>query len=321
MTFGSLFAGIGGMDLGLERAGMTVRWQVEIDPFCNRVLAKHWPNVVRHRDVREVGAHNLEPVDLICGGFPCQDISVAGGGAGLHGARSALWFEYLRILQELRPAWVLIENVPALRTRGIDTVLDGLGEAAYTTWPLVVGARHVGAPHRRDRVWIVAHRSGEGLEGRGTRASGAGAKLSQPSGSSRDGGLDDADARRRGRQDDAVRAGRHESVGVDAAVADANSDGFYRQRVGRLREDQRIDGQKAVRGRDAHRRYDWPSRPGAAQHEWEEPRTTEPSLGGATDGLSQRLAGRHRRAALKALGNSVVPQVVERIGRAILEAA
>ena len=101
MRFGSLFAGIGGMDLGLERAGMECAWQVEIDPYCQKVLAKHWPDVQRFGDIKDCGAHNLEPVDLICGGFPCQDISLAGKGAGIEGERSGLWSEYHRIICEL----------------------------------------------------------------------------------------------------------------------------------------------------------------------------------------------------------------------------
>ena len=91
MRFGSLFAGIGGFDLGLERAGMECVWQVEIDDFCNRVLEKHWPHVKRYRDVHDVGEHNLERVDLICGGFPCQDISNSGSKRGINGERSGLW--------------------------------------------------------------------------------------------------------------------------------------------------------------------------------------------------------------------------------------
>ena len=219
--------------------------------------------------------YHLQRVDLIAGGFPCQDISVAGKGVGLDGERSGLWFEYLRIVQELRPTWVLAENVPALRTRGADTVLDGLAAAGYSCWPLVVGARHVGAPHRRDRVWIVAHASRDESE------------------------------RRRGSED----------------VADCDGIGRDGQWGGWLREGQRIDGQEAVGGRDVDGCHRWPSRPGTAQYDWEEPRTVESPLGGAAYGLSERLAGRHRRNALKALGNSVVPQVVEAIGRAILEAA
>ncbi len=97
LTFGSLFAGIGGFDLGFERAGMVCKWQVEIDDYANRVLAKHWPAVHRERDIRQCGAHNLQPVDVVCGGFPCQDISYAGLGAGLEGERSGLFFEAVRV--------------------------------------------------------------------------------------------------------------------------------------------------------------------------------------------------------------------------------
>jgi DNA (cytosine-5)-methyltransferase 1 len=131
ITFGSLFAGIGGFDLGFERAGMSCKWQVEIDDYANRVLAKHWPDVARHRDIRSVGGHNLSPVDIICGGFPCQDISYAGRGAGLDGERSGLFFEAVRLVCELRPRVVVLENVAALLTRGLDRVLGTLAEIGY----------------------------------------------------------------------------------------------------------------------------------------------------------------------------------------------
>lgn len=158
MRVGSLFAGIGGMDLGLERAGMEVVWQVEIDPFCQRVLAKHWPDAKRFNDVREVGAHNLEPVDLICGGFPCQDISHAGKGRGIeNGTRSGLWFEMHRIIRELRPRVVLVENVAALLVRGAGTVLGDLAESGHSAEWGCLPASSVGAPHRRDRVFIIAY--------------------------------------------------------------------------------------------------------------------------------------------------------------------
>lgn len=113
MTIGSLFAGIGGLELGLERAGLgPVVWQVEIDPYCRSVLARHWPNAVRYPDVQRVGSANLSPVDIICGGFPCQDVSGAGKGAGLAvGTRSGLWYEYRRIVAELAPRVVVAENV------------------------------------------------------------------------------------------------------------------------------------------------------------------------------------------------------------------
>ena len=158
MTHGSLFTGIGGIDLGLEWAGFETAWQVEIDPFCNLILAKHWPSVPRFTDVKSVGQSNLTPVDLISGGFPCQDLSLAAGGKkrGLH-ERSGLWFEYARIVRELRPRWVLVENVPNLRNHGADTVLGDLEAAGYTCGASVVGVETFGAPFKRERVFILAH--------------------------------------------------------------------------------------------------------------------------------------------------------------------
>lgn len=161
MTFGSLFAGIGGLDLGLERAGMICKWQVEIDPFCQKVLAKHWPDVARYEDVRDVGGHNLEPVDLICGGFPCQDVSLAGKRAGLEGQRTTLWSEFARIIGEVRPRWVLAENVPGLLSsdngRFFGNVLRDLAACGYDAEWDCIPAAAVGASHRRDRVYIVAY--------------------------------------------------------------------------------------------------------------------------------------------------------------------
>ena len=160
LTFGSLFAGIGGFDLGLERAGMRCEWQVEIDPYARAVLAKHWPNVRRHEDVRTFPPPEGEwGVDVICGGFPCQDISVAGKGAGLAGERSGLWYEFARIIGELRPRYVIVENVAALLARGMGTVLGDLSTLGYDAEWHVIPASAVGAPHRRERVWIVGFRS------------------------------------------------------------------------------------------------------------------------------------------------------------------
>src|SRR5690348_11422468 len=113
MTVGSLFAGIGGFDLAAERVGWEIKWQVEIDDYCTKVLEKHWPHVRRYRDIRTVGSE-LERVDLVCGGFPCQDISFAGDGAGLDGERSGLWRDFRRLVGELRPRYVVVENVAAL---------------------------------------------------------------------------------------------------------------------------------------------------------------------------------------------------------------
>jgi len=156
-----LFSGIGGFSLGLHRAGMQTVAFCEINPFCRQVLAKHWPEVPIYHDIRTLTAARLAAdgvvPDIICGGFPCQDLSVAGKGVGLTGARSGLWFEFLRIIAEVGPRWCIIENVPALRTRGLDTVLGGLAAIGYDAEWHCIPAAALGAPHRRDRVWIVAY--------------------------------------------------------------------------------------------------------------------------------------------------------------------
>jgi DNA (cytosine-5)-methyltransferase 1 len=161
LTFGSLFAGIGGIDLGLERAGMTCKWQVEIDPFCQKVLQKHWPNVARYEDVRTVGKHNLEPVDLIAGGFPCQDVSLAGLQAGMEGERSSLWKEYARIIGEIKPRWIVAENVRGLLSsndgRFFGEVLRDLADRGYDAEWDCLPASAFGAPHQRERIFIVAY--------------------------------------------------------------------------------------------------------------------------------------------------------------------
>ena len=130
MTHGSLFSGIGGFDLGFQRAGIETLWQVEIDGYCRRVLARHFPGAERYEDVRSCGVRNLRAVDVISGGFPCQDIS-NGKRAGIDGERSGPWSEYARIIRELRPRYVVVENVAALLGRGMERVLGDLAACGY----------------------------------------------------------------------------------------------------------------------------------------------------------------------------------------------
>lgn len=157
-----LFSGIGGFSLGLERTGgfETVAF-CEIEDFPRRVLAKHWPDVPCYRDVRELTAERLATdgiaVDVICGGFPCQDISTAGKGAGLSGERSGLFYEVARLVGELGPRFVILENVGALLSRGLDAVLGTLASLGYDAEWHCIPASAVGAPHRRDRIWIMAY--------------------------------------------------------------------------------------------------------------------------------------------------------------------
>ena len=159
ITIGSLFSGIGGFELGLERAipGSRTIWQVEQDAFCQKVLQKHWPDAKIYDDVVVVGVSNLEPVDVLCGGFPCQGISNAGKKEGLEDERSGLWWEMLRIIGELQPRVVVLENVAALFVRGISDVLGSLASIGYDSEWTIVSAAECGAPHRRDRVFIVAY--------------------------------------------------------------------------------------------------------------------------------------------------------------------
>jgi DNA (cytosine-5)-methyltransferase 1 len=166
-----LFSGIGGMALGFERAGFQPVALCEMHTFARNVLARAWPAIPCYPDIRQLSADVLRDdgvpwADVLCGGFPCQDISLAGRGAGLDGAQSGLWGEMLRLVQECRPAWVVVENVPALRVRGADRVLGGLEAASYACWPVVVGAAHAGAPHRRGRVFILAHATSARLANR-----------------------------------------------------------------------------------------------------------------------------------------------------------
>lgn len=156
-SIGSLFSGIGGFDLGLEQAGCgSTIFQVELDPYCNRVLERHWPLAERHLDVRSVGKHNLPRVDILCGGFPCQDESLAGKRRGLDGERSGLWFEYRRVIEELAPRAVFIENVLGLRTSGLPRVLSDLAHLGFDAEWTCIPAAALGAPHLRRRIFIVA---------------------------------------------------------------------------------------------------------------------------------------------------------------------
>ncbi len=292
LTIGSLFSGIGGLELGLERAGMgPVCWQVERDPYCREVLAKHWPEARRFEDVQEVGSGELDPVDVICGGFPCQDISAAGAGAGLGGERSGLWFEFLRIIREMEPRFVIVENVSALLIRGMGTVLGGLAESGYNVEWDCIPAQAVGAPHRRDRLFLVARRISDPV-GDPLRV-----KPERGEGSSQ-----------------AADGGDTEPSHLGGEVAGADGGRSQAERGGGV-----FDGERSPRGYDSHRRdmsHIWPPSPGDL-HAWGRmPDEAQPAICRVAHGVPRGMD----RDRLKALGNAVVPQVAEVIGRAMMEA-
>jgi DNA (cytosine-5)-methyltransferase 1 len=264
-----LFSGIGAFSLGLERAGMKTISFCEIDPFCRRVLAKHWPGVRCYHDVRELSAQHLTAdgigsIDVICGGFPCQDISVAGRGAGINGARSGLWSEYARLIGEIRPRYVIVENVAALLGRGLGDVLGDLAALGYDAEWHCIPASAVGAPHIRDRIWIVAYADRRGWREQGDVCE---AQIGGPA------------------TGHTLRRGSY--------VADTD-----RTRLA-LRD-----------GRDLTR---W-ARASVAGDDWW---AVEPDVGRVVDGPAGKV---DRRKRLIGLGNSLVPQIPELIGRAIMAA-
>lgn len=166
LTHLSLFSGIGGLDLAAEMAGFKTVGQCEWADFQTKVLEKHWPDIPRWRDIRTLTGESfyektgLRTVDVISGGFPCQPFSVAGERKGQDDDRY-LWPEMLRVIEELRPTWVLGENVPGIVNLALDTVLSDLEGRGYACWPFIVPACGVDAPHKRERVCIVAHRVSE----------------------------------------------------------------------------------------------------------------------------------------------------------------
>jgi DNA (cytosine-5)-methyltransferase 1 len=164
MIYGSLFSGIGGFDLALDWVGMQCAWQVEIDKYCTKILTKHWPSVPKFRDIKDCGINNLSYVDVICGGWPCQPFSKAGKQEGKDDPRY-LWPEMFRIIKELRPTWVIGEQVAGFIKMALDDTLSDLENLNYSTRSFIIPACGVAAPHRRDRVFMVAHAEGKLLHG------------------------------------------------------------------------------------------------------------------------------------------------------------
>ena len=312
-----LFSGIGGFSLGLERAGMRTVAFCEIEPYCRAVLRKHWPTVSCYEDVRTLTAERLSAdgiaVDLICGGFPCQDISVAGKGAGIEGERSGLWSEYARLIGEIRPRFVIVENVAALLGRGMGRVLGDLAEIGYDAEWNCISAADVGAPHRRERIWIVAYSS----DSEGARFGQHGGTILSKQKSVRSGGSGQS-----------LAYGYSQRLALGRIIAATSAVGGHRL-GSRSRSRSRSDGdgiasseQNGPMAYANERRLSQPEpesgeertsgtskRPCLASGGWW---SAEPNVGRVADGVPRRVD------RLRGLGNAVVPQIPEIIGRAIL---
>lgn len=305
----SLFSGGGFHDLGLQWAGMEIVGQIEIKEECQPFLKGNFPKAKRWRDIQTVSVADIRRqcgrIDLITGGFPCQDISTAGKGKGITGEASGLWREMWRIIRGIRPDWLLVENSPALRVRGADGIFSALEAIEYTTVPLVVGAIHAGASHERRRVFVVAYhnrlarRASEDEAGR--RLVEAVQELTQPESASIS--LEHINGPRLAQGGVSSRYAKKitESKHANKDVADIDGADLWQQ----LRRRCRTCGQDSpfafVAGQGIH------------QHDWEELRTFEPVMGSPIDGRTARIL-------TEMLGEANPPPLLMMIGRAIMTA-
>jgi len=288
-----LFAGIGGFTLGLERAGFETVAFCEIEPYAQKVLQKNWPEVPIYDDVRQLTAERLAAdgigVDVITGGFPCQDISLAGRQAGIEGERSGLWGEIARLISELQPRYAIMENVTNLISgdsgRWFGRVLGDLAEIGYDAEWHCIPASAIGAHHHRDRVWIICYPREVLLE------------------NSRHGRRWDTESATRGQDAQTERqCDTDQTIRPSEDVADTQCIGQSRQGM---------HGRSFSTKAHKDRQTDWLiNRCEGNEASWD----VEPDVGRVVDGIPNRS---HR---LKCLGNAVVPPIPELIGRAILEA-
>ncbi len=305
MRVGSLFSGIGGIELGFERAGgFETAWFVENDPHAQAVLRKHWPDAAIYDDVTTVDFTNVPRIDILTGGFPCQDISNAGKRAGIEGSRSGLWSHCVRAVRDLRPRLAMFENVSALTRRGLDAVLCDLAAIGYDAEWYCVPAAAVGAPHRRDRIAILAYPDS-------CMASDGGQRSDTPRESTVGG--DERSGSDRDAREESSRGTREDTI-----VADTNGIGCVHGQV----------EEQSDRGRESSQRDAWKSGPKVAHScgtrlERKQPEegptagrgwwAVEPNVGRVANGVP------HRVDRIKRLGNAVVPQWAEAIARAVKE--
>ena len=285
-----LFSGIGGFSLGLKRAGMETIGFCEIDPFCRKVLAKHWPDVTVHTDIRGLDGKDYKGrADVVCGGFPCQPFSQAGKRRGTEDDRH-LWPEMLRVISEVRPTWVIGENVIGFVKMELDSVLSDLEREGYQTRAFIIPACSIDAPHKRDRVWIISHANSEG-ESDGPINEGPRPRQLEL--------MADPDSGFSPVTQQAVQAGRATTISSSKDVADSESERVQRLWSSGEQKPHTYGGQKlSLCGSE---------RPEPAY--WE----AEPGMGRVVDGIPDRVD------RIKGLGNAVVPMVVEVIGNAIME--
>jgi len=299
-----LFAGIGGFSLGLERTGgfETVAF-CEKDEKAQLVLKKHWPDTPVYGDIKELTHERLQSdgivPDIITGGFPCQDISAAGKGKGIIGERSGLWSEMFRLIRDVRPTWALVENVSALRSKGLALVLQDFCSVGYCAEWHCIPASAVGAPHQRDRVWITAYRNTDSEGQPVVSEHGEASGLQEHVANTKRG--------RCGKNGEQRGVEEIYGSGTHAKLPPKKSSAYVADATG-----QRCEGPWEF----GNTRYSTPPIQGEAakfinvgfQHIW----SPEPDVGRVANGVPNRVD------RLRQLGNAVVPQIPELLGNAIL---
>ena len=274
LKVGSLFSGIGGLDLGLERAGMNVIWQSEIDEYSNKVLKKHWPEVPNHGNIKTIKWGNIEPINVICGGYPCQPFSSAGKRNGTSDPRH-LWPWVKSAISELRPSYAILENVRGHLTLGGLQVIGQLAEIGYNAEWRIISAAGLGAPHRRDRVIIVAYPDN-------TRDRTPNSNLEREKSSCK--------------QEQELDISWNRISGRGTNLADTASP----RRKTLIQQTETIRATNVKQPNlQTRSSYDW----------WQ----VEPDVGRVANGVSDRVD------KLRGLGNAVVPQLAEYVGRLVID--
>jgi DNA (cytosine-5)-methyltransferase 1 len=316
LTVLDLFSGIGGFSLGLERAGFETIAFCEIESFCQKVLQKHWPDVPVAQDIRQLRYENGKLYDaerliyqgrisLICGGFPCQPFSVAGRKRGTQDHRD-LWPEMFRIIQQAQPDWIIGENVANFTNLAFTRTKTDLESEGYTVQPFIIPACAVGAPYRRDRVWIIAYNDRFGLEK--TRSE------QQTKGNERNIAVTNITGKRCNtgsdyRYERPVLHNQHRYAKEDQRSGNIGKRGTCSATTD--------DGRKRIQGSKSQslcreQAFSWCKDVRRLEDYFNRPDIPEPLICRDSNGFSSRVD------RLRALGNSVVPQIPEIIGQAII---
>ena len=303
------FAGIGGFSYAAERliGGFETTQFIEIDPFCQKVLKKHWPHVPIHDDIRTFTAKPFQ-YQVICGGFPCQDISVAGLQKGItEETRSGLFFELMRVIRMVRPQYVVLENVAAILNRGLDIVLRELSEAGYDAEWAVISASSVGACHRRSRWWLVAYpnskqssRTESEIQTRRNTTFSSFTSNPNDNGSS-----SSEECRFNGKTSDATQKRQNQSCQSQRSSESRNSTTIQQTTELTYPNSERLQGLRGeyeLQESCKERTFTWSHSGITLNPNWKGYKS-KPTLCRGDDGLSNRVD------RLKALGNSIVPAV------------